>query len=107
MVFIALMISGGLLYILVIHTNLGKAMRAVSYNADAARLMGINANQVISFTFFIGRFLAGIGGVLWGVRYGKIEPYMGFLPGLKAFVAAVLGGSARSRGRFWAGFCWD
>lgn len=92
MVFVALMISGALLYLLVIHTNLGKAMRAVSYNADAARLMGINANQVISFTFFIGAFLAGIGGVLWGVRYGKIEPYMGFLPGLKAFVAAVLGG---------------
>jgi branched-chain amino acid transport system permease protein len=92
LVFGTLLVSGALLYVLVIHTNLGKAMRAVSYNADAARLMGINANQVISFTFFIGAFLAGIAGVLWGVRYGKVDPYMGFLPGLKAFVAAVLGG---------------
>jgi branched-chain amino acid transport system permease protein len=92
MVFVALVVSGALLWVLVIHTNLGKAMRAVSYNADAARLMGINANQVIAFTFFIGAFIAGVGAVLWGVRYGKVEPYMGFLPGLKAFVAAVLGG---------------
>ncbi len=92
LVFLSLLVSGLLLYFLVVHTNLGKAMRAVSYNHDAARLMGIDTNRVITFTFFIGAFLAGIGGVLWGLRYGKIDPYMGFLPGLKAFVAAVVGG---------------
>lgn len=92
LVFIMLAVSGTGLYLLVKHTRLGKAMRAVSFNGETALLMGINTNRVISFTFFVGAFLAGIGGVLWGLRYGKVEPMMGLLPGLKAFVAAVLGG---------------
>ena len=67
-------------------------MRAVSYDADAARLMGINIDRVISTTFALGSALAAAGGVLVGVYYNSIDPLMGMMPGLKAFVAAVLGG---------------
>jgi len=67
-------------------------MRAVSYNQQAASLMGINIGRVITFTFIIGSALAGAGGVLYATEYPSIEPLMGILPGLKAFVAAVLGG---------------
>jgi branched-chain amino acid transport system permease protein len=67
-------------------------MRAVSHSEQTARLMGVNVDLTISFTFFIGAALAGLGGMLWGLRYGKLEPLMGALPGLKAFTAAVLGG---------------
>jgi branched-chain amino acid transport system permease protein len=67
-------------------------MRAVSFDAEAARLMGINVDRTISATFAIGSALAGAAGVVFGVYYIKIEPLMGVIPGLKAFVAAVLGG---------------
>ncbi len=67
-------------------------MRAVSFNPTAASLMGININAVISFTFIIGSSLAGAAGILYGLNYPSIDPLMGILPGLKAFVAAVLGG---------------
>ena len=77
---------------LVQKTKLGKAMRAVSFDADAARLMGINIDFVISMTFALGSALAGAGGVLVGIYYNSIEPLMGMVPGIKAFVAAVLGG---------------
>ena len=73
-------------------TKAGKAMRAVSFDADAARLMGINIDRVISTTFALGSALAAAGGVLVGVYYNSIDPLMGMMPGLKAFVAAVLGG---------------
>ncbi|MBD7939387.1 MULTISPECIES: branched-chain amino acid ABC transporter permease [Cytobacillus] len=73
-------------------TKIGKAMRAVSHDMDAARLMGINVNTTISATFAIGSSLAGAAGVFFGVYYTKIEPLMGVIPGVKAFVAAVLGG---------------
>ena len=92
LIIVSLAVSFGLLNLLVNRTDMGRAMRAVSYNPEAARLMGISSGRVISTTFFIGAFLAGIGGVIWGIRYGKVEPFMGFLPGLKAFIAAVLGG---------------
>ncbi len=81
-----------LLHTLVMHTKMGKAMRATSFSHDAASLMGINTNKVISFTFFIGATLAGAAGVLVGIYYNTVEPLMGLIPGLKAFVAAVLGG---------------
>ncbi len=77
---------------LVNKTKLGKAMRAVSFDKDAARLMGINVDHVISMTFLVGSSLAAAAGVLVGITYPRIDPYMGILPGLKAFVAAVLGG---------------
>jgi len=73
-------------------TKLGKAMRATSFDADAALLMGINVNTVISFTFGVGSALAGAAGVLVGVYYNSIDPLMGIMPGLKAFIAAVMGG---------------
>lgn len=73
-------------------TKVGKAMRAVSFDAEAAQLMGIDVNRIISATFGIGSALAGAAGVLVGVYYNSIDPLMGFMPGLKAFIAAVLGG---------------
>ncbi|SCW64211.1 branched-chain amino acid transport system permease protein [Paenibacillus tianmuensis] len=76
----------------VYRTRIGKAMRAVSHDAEAARLMGIHVDRTISATFAIGSALAGAAGVIFGMYYTKIEPLMGVVPGLKAFVAAVLGG---------------
>jgi branched-chain amino acid transport system permease protein len=77
----------------VVHkTKIGRAMRAVSFDADAAKLMGISVNNTISATFAIGSALAGAAGVIFGTYNTKIEPLMGVMPGLKAFVAAVLGG---------------
>lgn len=73
-------------------TKTGKAMRAVSTNHTVASLMGIDTNRIIAITFIIGSSLAGVGSVLVGMKYPKIEPLMGTLIGLKAFVAAVLGG---------------
>ena len=73
-------------------TKIGKAMRAVSTDKDAAQLMGIKVNSTISFTFAVGSALAGAAGVLVGVYYNSIDPLMGMMPGLKAFVAAVFGG---------------
>lgn len=73
-------------------TKVGKAMRAVSFDTEAALLMGIDVNRIISATFGIGSALAGAAGILVGVYYNSIDPLMGIMPGLKAFVAAVLGG---------------
>ena len=73
-------------------TRTGKAMRAVSFNRDAASLMGIHVNRIITITFAIGSALAAAAGVLVGLTNPKIEPLMGIMPGIKAFVAAVLGG---------------
>lgn len=80
------------LHFLVQHTKIGTAMRAVSSNTMVARLMGINVDRIISFTFIIGSSLAGVAAVLVGLKYPKIDPLMGLLFGIKAFVAAVLGG---------------
>ena len=77
---------------IVLKTKMGAAMRAVSFNPEAAALMGINTDIVISFTFALGSALAAAAGILWAVNYPAVEPLMGILPGLKAFVAAVLGG---------------
>lgn len=74
------------------YTKTGKAMRAVSYDLGASSLMGISVNKTIAITFVIGSVLAGAGGVLYATAYPQIEPTMGYMPGLKAFVAAVLGG---------------
>ncbi len=81
-----------LLTLLINYTKTGKAMRAVSYDMGAASLMGISVNKTIAITFVIGSILAGAGGVLYATAYPQIEPTMGYIPGLKAFVAAVLGG---------------
>lgn len=81
-----------LLNYIVNYTKTGKAMRAVSYDLGAASLMGISVNKIITATFVIGSVLAGAGGVLYASAYPQIDPVMGYIPGLKAFVAAVLGG---------------
>ena len=81
-----------LLQLLVKKTRLGKAMRAVSEDAGGAKLMGINTNSTVSWTFAIGSGLAAVGAVLYSASYPLIDPYMGSMLGLKAFVAAVLGG---------------
>jgi branched-chain amino acid transport system permease protein len=73
-------------------TRLGMAMRAVSNNAAAAALMGVNIDTIVSFTFGLGSALAGAGGILYSLSYPSIDPLMGLFPGIKAFVAAVLGG---------------
>ena len=94
-VIIDLLVAGVLmigLTLLVKKTNLGKAMRAVSQDKDAARLMGIDIEKIIGFTFLIGGSFAGAAGLLAGMTYPRIFPYMGIQPGLKAFIAAVLGG---------------
>ena len=74
------------------HTKTGMAMRAVSKDFDTARLMGIKVNSVITVTFVIGSFLAGVGSILYFTNYGQVSPTIGAMPGLKAFVAAVFGG---------------
>ena len=77
---------------IVLKTRIGTAMRAVAFNPVAVSLMGINVDIVISFTFGLGSALAGAGGILYSMNYPAIDPLMGILPGLKAFVAAVVGG---------------
>ncbi|MDF2606027.1 MAG: transporter permease [Bacillales bacterium] len=79
-------------------TKWGMAMRAVAQDRDTASLMSINVNKVISLTFFLGSALGGATGVLFAVQYGTIDPYIGFILGLKAFTAAVLGGIGNIRG---------
>lgn len=85
-------------------TKVGRSMRAVSVDADAARLMGINVDATISYTFAIGSALAGAAGVLVGVYYNSINPLMGMVPGLKAFIAAVFGGIGIIPGAMFGGF---
>jgi len=80
------------LYLLVMRTRLGRSMRAVAENKQVAALMGIDVDSVISRTFIISGALAGAAGVMWGIHLGLVYYYVGFLPGIKAFTAAVLGG---------------
>jgi len=81
-----------LLQFIIYGTKFGRAMRAVSYNFETASLMGIPTDRIISMTFVIGSSLAAVAGILYGLSYPKIDPLMGIMPGLKAFIAAVLGG---------------
>jgi branched-chain amino acid transport system permease protein len=94
---------GGLNYF-VQSTKLGKAMRASSLDQDAAKLVGINVNRMILLTFIIGSALAAVAGVLVGMYYGSVNFRMGYLPGLKAFTAAVLGGVGNIPGAMLGGF---
>lgn len=81
-----------LLWWIIYKTKIGMAMRAVALDIPTTALMGVNVNTVIGFTFALGSGLAAVGGILWAIRYPQVWPYMGFIPGLKAFVAAVFGG---------------
>jgi branched-chain amino acid transport system permease protein len=80
------------LLFVVYRTRTGMAMRAVSRDMETVRLMGVDVNRITSITFALGSALAAAGGILWALKYPQIDPYMGIIPGLKAFVAAVLGG---------------
>lgn len=81
-----------LLFFMVYRTRVGRAMRAIARDLETTSLMGIDVNRIIAFTFLIGSLLAGAGGLMWAMKYPQVNPFMGILPGLKAFVAAVLGG---------------
>ena len=101
-VIVAILVMAGLM-LLVHRTRLGRAMRAVSENQTAASLMGVNVNRVISITFMLGSALAAVAGVMVSANYGVVHYYMGFLLGLKAFTAAVLGGIGNLRGAMLGG----
>jgi len=98
---IALMIA---LQFIVLKTKLGRAMRAVAVDKEAAALMGVDVNHTISMTFALGSALAAAAGVMVGLYYISMTPYMGFAPGLKAFVAAVFGGIGIIPGAMFGGF---
>ncbi|ABV33366.1 MULTISPECIES: branched-chain amino acid ABC transporter permease [Pseudothermotoga] len=89
---------------IVYRTKIGMAMRAISKDIPTTRLMGVNADRVISFTFMIGSGLAAIGGILWAMKYPQIYPFTGMIPGLKAFIAAVVGGIGSIQGAMIGGF---
>lgn len=89
---------------LIKHTKSGMAMRAVSKDHETARLMGVNVNRTISITFAIGSALAAIGGLMYGLKFPQIFPLMGIIPGLKCFIAAVIGGIGSIEGAVVGGF---
>jgi branched-chain amino acid transport system permease protein len=88
---------------IIFHSRMGTAMRAVSWNPSVAALMGVNIDRVISFTFVLGSALAAVAGILYATAYRKVDPLMGLMPGLKAFVAAVLGGIGNVQGAMLGG----
>jgi branched-chain amino acid transport system permease protein len=101
-ILLALAVMCGLLF-LVEKTKLGRAMRATAEQTQIASLMGVNPNRVISVTFMLGGALAGLAGVMIASNYGNVHFYMGFIPGLKAFTAAVLGGIGNLQGAMLGG----
>lgn len=100
---ISLVLLVGLFY-LAYRTKTGRAMRAVSWDFEVAKLMGININQVISLTFAIGSALAAAGAILWSMKFPQLLPLMGVVPGLKCFIAAILGGIGSVPGAMLGGF---
>ncbi len=94
---VTLLLVLGLLWI-VYRTKPGLAMRAISKDIETTRLMGVSVNKIIAFTFGLGSALAAASGIMWALRYPQIQPFMGLVPGLKAFIAAVLGGIGSIQG---------
>ena len=103
MVFVVAIVLLVLLRYIVLYTRIGTALRALSFNPVAASLVGVNNDRVISFTFALGSALAAAGGILYASNYPSIDPLMGTLPGMKAFVAAVLGGIGNIAGAAFGG----
>ncbi|MBP1730525.1 MAG: LivH [Deltaproteobacteria bacterium] len=91
-IFAVTLFSLALLYLLIYKTKYGRAMRALSHDQEVASLMGIHVDGIISFTFVVGAALAGLGGILYAFAYPQINVFMGIMPGIKSFIAAVLGG---------------
>lgn len=104
LIIVASLVLLALLDTFISKTKVGKAMRATSQDRDAAGLMGININSVIALTFFIGPALGGAAGMLSGMYYGNVKYNMGFIPGMKSFTAAVIGGIGNLRGAMLGGF---
>ncbi|WP_315018960.1 branched-chain amino acid ABC transporter permease [Abiotrophia defectiva] len=104
LIFVATILLMVALQFIVKYTKMGKAMRAVAVDEEAAQLMGINVDAVISFTFALGSALAGVAGVLYGLYYNQMAATMGLTPGLKAFVAAVVGGIGSIPGAMVGGY---
>ena len=102
--FVAGIVLLGLLSVFVTRTNLGLSMRAAAEDLPAARLMGINVDRVVATAFAIGAGLAAVAGLLYSVQAGQINPYMGFTPVLKAFIAAVIGGFGSITGAVLGGY---
>jgi branched-chain amino acid transport system permease protein len=100
---VTLVLLFGLLFI-VYRTKVGKAMRAASKDFETTRLMGINLDWIIGITFLLGSVLAAAGGIMWAMKYPQVNPFMGVFPGLKAFIAAVLGGIGNIYGAVVGGF---
>lgn len=92
------------LLLIIYRTRTGMAMRAISRDMETVRLMGADVNRITSITFALGSALAAAGGIMWALKYPQIDPYMGIIPGLKAFVAAVLGGIGNVIGAALGGF---
>lgn len=88
---VVLLMLGGLIY-LINYTRTGRAIRAVAQDQSTSALMGIDVSRIITLVFLIGGALGGVAGVLYAMKYGSVNPYVGFVPGLKSFTAAVLGG---------------
>ncbi|HDP78767.1 MAG TPA: branched-chain amino acid ABC transporter permease [Mesotoga infera] len=102
-----IVVSGIVLVILTFlinRTKMGLAMRALSVDFDTAKLMGINVNRTIAFTFALGSALAALSAILWALRYPQIWPFMGFFPGWRAFTAAIIGGIGSVIGALFGGF---
>jgi len=104
LVIIAAFLIFAFLQMVVNRTKIGMAMRAISYDKFAIPLMGIPVNRVIVFTFILGSSLAAVAGVLFGMSYPVLDPYMGMIIGWKAFIAAVVGGIGDIKGAFLGGF---
>jgi branched-chain amino acid transport system permease protein len=100
---VALLLFGGLM-VFVRRTKYGMAMRALSKDIETTGLMGVNTNRIITISFAIGSALAAAGGILWAIKFPQINPLMGVMPGLKAFIAAVLGGIGNLTGAMIGGF---
>jgi branched-chain amino acid transport system permease protein len=93
-----------LLLLVIYRTRTGMAMRAIARDMETVRLMGVDVNRITSITFALGSALAAAGGIMWTLKFPQIDPYMGIIPGLKAFVAAVLGGIGNVMGAALGGF---
>lgn len=104
LIFVTTLISLLALYLLIYKTKHGKAMRALALDIEMAKLVGIDTEKIISLTFMLGGALAGLGGILYAIAYPQINVFMGIMPGIKSFIAAVLGGIGIIHGAVLGGF---
>lgn len=103
-IIITALVLFGILLLIINRTKAGMAMRALSKDIETTGLMGINTDRIIMFAFMLGSALAAAGGILWAIKFPQINPLMGVMPGLKAFIAAVLGGIGNVGGAMIGGF---